>query len=207
MARSPLAFPNEANLPEGAQRAGGLRRAAGVRLFIERARAVQPSFELSDENLASVGGGGGGIDVCAQVEGLPLGIELAAARVRSMSIKSLREHLREHHLETLQVRTRGQSQRQSALRATIDWSYALLEDEDRRMMARLAVFAGGWTLEAAEQVCGARDTADRLHSLIEKSIVSFDERTGRYRFLELCDSTPKRSWRRSGGRRTRFRGT
>jgi tetratricopeptide (TPR) repeat protein len=84
----------------------------------------------------------------------------------------------------LQVRTRGNSQRQSALRATIDWSYALLEAEDRRMMARLAVFAGGWTLEAAEQVCGEWDAMGRLHSLIEKSIVVFDDRTGRYRFLE-----------------------
>ncbi len=175
----PLAFPLEANLPEG--RATRKRVAEGyesVRLFVDRARAVQPAFELNDENLAWV------IDVCAQVDGLPLAIELAAARTRSLSIETLTKRLREHHLETLQGRGRGLNERQQALRATIDWSYALLEDEDRRMMAQLAVFAGGWTLEAAEQVCGAKDAMYQLHSLVDKSIVVFDDRTGRYRFLE-----------------------
>lgn len=176
---SPLAFPTEAHLPA---RSTTRRRVAeafeSVRLFVERAKEVQPTFELDDENLESV------IDVCAQVEGLPLAIELAAARVRSMAMKTLQERLRERRLETLQGRAAGPIHRQRALRTTLDWSYALLDDEERRAMARLAVFVGGWTLEAAESVCGAKETADRLRSLVEKSIVVFDGRVGRYRFLE-----------------------
>lgn len=175
----PLAFPTEANLPEGrTTRRRVARDYESVRLFVERAKSVQPEFELTDENLGHV------IDVCAQVEGLPLAIELAAARIRSMSMEALKEQLQEHHLETLQGRARGQNPRQSALRATIDWSYVLLDEDDRRLMARLSVFAGGWTLEAAERVCQAKNTLEQLRHLVEKSIIMFDGRTERYRFLE-----------------------
>lgn len=175
----PLGFPNETDLPEGrATRRRVAEGYEGVQLFVERAKAAHQDFALTDENLPWV------IDICAQVEGLPLGIELAAARVRSMAIETLRERLTDHHLETLQGRVRGQSQRQQALRATLDWSYALLDEEDRRMMARLAVFANGWTAQAAEAVCGSNETVDRLRSLVEKSIILFDPRTKRYRYLE-----------------------
>lgn len=179
-----LAFPDAASLPTG--RTTRRQVALGyesVRLFLERVRAVRPDFTLDDENLASV------IDICAQVEGLPLALELAAARVRSMPVATVAERLRDHHLETLGRRGRGVVDRQQTLRATLDWSFNLLSADERLTMARLSVFAGGWTIEAAERVAagdgiGEDDVTELLGSLVDKSLVAFDESHGRYRFLE-----------------------
>lgn len=175
----PLAVPAETNLPTGrATRRRVAEGYEGVRLFVERAKAVHPSFELNDDTLAPV------LDVCQQVEGLPLSLELAAARVRTLSVTSLSERLKDHHLETLQGKAHGTADRKSTLRSTLDWSYALLDDHERETMAELSVFSGGWTMEAAEHVCQGDDTAATLQSLVEKSIVVFDRQNDRYRFLE-----------------------
>ncbi|MDQ2981460.1 MAG: tetratricopeptide repeat protein [Actinomycetota bacterium] len=129
-----------------------------VALFLDRARAADPSFQPS-ETIA---------DICAQLDGLPLAIELAAARISLLSLESLLERL-EHRLPLLTGGARDLPERQRTLRATIDWSHELLDPEERRLFAILSVFAGSFDLEAAEQIAGA--DLDTLHSLVDKSLV------------------------------------
>jgi len=179
-----LAFPEASSLPAG--RATRLRVAQSydsVQLFIQRAQAVRPDFELDAESLPAV------IDICAQVEGIPLAIELAAARVRSMSVNDVAERLRDHHLEMLEGSGRA-AERQQTLRATLDWSYNLLSDDERATLCQLSVFSGGWTLAAAEEVLegGKKYGSRRLESLVDKSLVVFDRASGRYRYLETVRS-------------------
>jgi predicted ATPase/DNA-binding SARP family transcriptional activator len=118
-----------------------------VQLFVERAQAVQQSFALSGSNARLVA------QACQQLEGIPLAIELAAARVRAMSVEQIASRLNDY-LGFLTVGNRAAQLRQQTLRATLDWSYALLSEAERSLLKRLSVFVGGWTLEAAEQVCG-----------------------------------------------------
>lgn len=133
-----------------------------VRLFVERARAMDPSFELTSANAPEVG------DICRRVDGLPLAVELAAARITVLSPTALRERL----ASRLTVLARGPHDlpaRQQALRDTLTWSAELLAPEERRDFARLAVFAGAWTMEAAEAIC---DTdLDRLAALVDLHLV------------------------------------
>jgi predicted ATPase/class 3 adenylate cyclase len=147
-----------------------------VDLFAERARAVRPDFEL-DGNRATVA------DICARLDGLPLAIELAAARVKLLPPSKLLERL-DQRLALLTAGSRDAPQRQQTLRATLDWSYGLLEPDEQALLARLSVFAGGCTLEAAETVCHA--TIDRLASLVDKSLLAEGEdATGEPRFTML----------------------
>jgi predicted ATPase/DNA-binding SARP family transcriptional activator/uncharacterized protein HemY len=118
-----------------------------VQLFVERAQAVQQSFALSGSNARAVA------QVCQQLEGIPLAIELAAARVKAMTVEQITSRL-EDYLSLLTGGSRAAQSRQQTLRATLDWSYALLSEAERSLLRRLSVFVGGWTLEAAEQVCG-----------------------------------------------------
>jgi predicted ATPase/class 3 adenylate cyclase len=129
----------------------------GVGLFVARARAVQPAFEL----------GAAVTELCARLEQLPLALELAAARVRVLTPEQLLERL-SGRLDLLKA-GRGVDPRQQTLRATIEWSHELLDADEKRLFARLAVFRGGWTLEAAEAVCDA--DLDVLQSLVDKSLV------------------------------------
>ena len=131
-----------------------------VGFFAARARAARPDFEV-DEHVS---------DICRRLDDLPLALELAAARVKALSTRQILERL-EQRLPLLTGGARDAPERQRTLRATIEWSHELLSDEEQRLFARLAVFRGGWTLEAAEAVCGA--DLDTLQSLVEKSLVRF----------------------------------
>ena len=140
-----------------------------VRLFVERALAAQPDFRLDDTNAAAVA------DIVTRLDGLPLAIELAAARVRILAVETLRARLHER-LAVLTGGPRDLPARQQTLRGAIDWSYDLLDEADRRLFERFAVFSGGASISHAESVCGAasdlgREVFDGLASLAEQSLI------------------------------------
>jgi predicted ATPase len=143
-----------------------------VALFAERAKAIDHEFRLNgDAHVVA--------DICRRLDGLPLAIELAAARTKVLSPQALLDRL-DRRLPLLTGGARDLPDRQRTLRDTISWSYELLDEEERAVFASLAVFAGGFTLEAAERVCGA--DLDTLASLAEKSLVR--QRDDRFRMLE-----------------------
>ena len=153
-------------------------------LFVERAVAVQPDFRLTDEKAAAV------TQICARLDGIPLAIELAAARVKGLSIEQIASRL-DDRFRLLTGGSRTALPRQRTLQAAIDWSYRLLSEEERALLSGLSVFAGGWTLEASESVCasGSRKSTpvlDLQSRLIDKSLVIADTQSGepRYRMLE-----------------------
>ena len=156
---------------------------AAFRLFMERARAADARLELTEERLATVA------EICRRLEGIPLAIELAASRLPTFGFTALNQRLQEHFVIAGAVR--DLPQRQKTMLATIAWSYELLSGQERMLLRRLAIFSGGVTLEAAECVCAderlpARDVADLLSLLIDKSLLSVvpgDERV-RYAMLE-----------------------
>jgi predicted ATPase len=137
----PLALPDLTNLPSYDR----LLQVEAVRLFVERAQAARPTFRLTEANANAVG------EICHRLDGLPLAIELAATRVKLFTPEALLARL-SSRLELLGGGPRTLPARQQTLRATIEWSYALLDPEEQRLFRRLAVFAGGCTLEAASQV-------------------------------------------------------
>jgi predicted ATPase/DNA-binding SARP family transcriptional activator len=146
-----------------------LAEPGAVALFVERARSIRPDFEPSETVAA----------ICRRLDCLPLAVELAAARVRAVPEATLLDRL-ERRLPILTGGPRDAPERQQTLRATIAWSYELLESTDRRLFARLGVFAGGCELEAAEQVCDA--TLDGIQSLVDSSLLSRER--GRLSMLE-----------------------
>jgi predicted ATPase/DNA-binding SARP family transcriptional activator len=143
-------------------------------LFISRAQAANASFELSDQNAAAV------VELCARLEGLPLAIELAAARTKLLPPATLLERLT-NRLAVLTGGRRDAPQHQQTLRMTFDWSYDLLEPNAQQLFARLGVFSGGWTLAAAEAVCDA--TLEDLGALVDESLVQ--QREARFSMLEI----------------------
>lgn len=166
-----------------------LAHADAVSLFVERARAVAPSFALSAENGHDV------VRVCRKLDGIPLALELAAARTRLLSAGQIAERL-DNAFRVLGAGSRAAPPRQQTLRATLDWSYGLLSPAEASLLRCLSVFAGSFTLEAVEAVCaapeGARDGAsgeilDELGRLVDKSLVLTQEHAGavRYRLLEV----------------------
>jgi non-specific serine/threonine protein kinase len=159
----------------------GLAACESVSLFMERASEVQPDFELTPENALDIA------KICVRLEGLPLAIELAAARVRLMPPKLLLARL-SSRLETLVGGPRDVPPRQQTLRQTIDWSYNLLTDEEKTLLARLAVFRGGRSLEAIEAVCQpglSVDTLEGVESLLNKSLLFLQSGEAEPRFLML----------------------
>jgi non-specific serine/threonine protein kinase len=156
---------------------------AAARLFVERAAAVQPGFALTPGNMRAVA------RICRQLDGLPLAIELAAARTRVVSPAQLAARL-ESHLRLLATSSISLPPRQQTLHAALDWSYVLLPEAERSLLRRLAIFAGGWSLEAAELVAGdlsgPAEVLDLLSSLVSRSLVVADVRGehARYRLLE-----------------------
>jgi non-specific serine/threonine protein kinase len=156
-----------------------------VRLFIDRAVRVRPNFEVSAENAPAIA------QICYDLDGIPLAIELAAARVRVLAVEQIAAGLGDR-FRLLTGGARSAMPRQQTLRASVDWSHELLSDDERMLFRRLAVFAGGWTLDAVEEVC-AGDGLDRLAildlltSLVDKSLVVDDDRgtSVRYRLLEM----------------------
>lgn len=161
-----------------------LGQSDAVRLFIERARKARPNFAVNNENAAGVA------EICYALDGLPLAIELAAARVRMLSVEQIAAGLGDRfHLLTRGARTA--LPRHQTLRACVDWSHELLSDRERILLRRLAVFAGGFTLDVVEDVCqgdGLERVAilDLLSSLVDRSLVVAEERgpAVRYRLLE-----------------------
>ncbi|HUG17140.1 MAG TPA: LuxR C-terminal-related transcriptional regulator [Thermomicrobiales bacterium] len=140
-----------------------------VALFVQRARAVKPEFALTDANAPAVA------EICRRVDGLPLAIELAAARMKVLSPETLLAHF-DHPLSLLTGGARDQPERQQTLRATIAWSFDLLDPAEQALFRWLAIFNGGWTLAAAEEVCAGWDAAGRtlldgLISLADKSLI------------------------------------
>jgi predicted ATPase/DNA-binding CsgD family transcriptional regulator len=181
---SPLAFPDLKHLPSSEV----LAQYGAVALFIQRAQAVKPDFQLTDANANSIAA------LCIRLDGLPLAIELAAARLKHLSLQGLLARL-EHRLQLLTQGPRDVDARQQTLRNTIQWSYDLLSDQEQLLFRRLSVFVGGCTLEAAESlytVLGGETihVFDRVTSLIDKSLLQQneqDENSGeesRYAMLE-----------------------
>lgn len=176
----PLALPDPQHLPPSES----LSQYDAVRLFIERATAVQPSFAVNNANAPAVA------QICYRLDGIPLAIELAAARIKLLPPEQIAARL-DDRFRLLTGGSRTALPRQQTLRAAIDWSYSLLTEQERILFRRLAVFAGGWTFEAAEQICSGDgiDTwqvLDGLAQLVNKSLVMTQALRGEawYRMLE-----------------------
>ena len=175
---APLAAPDAAHplVPDA------LCEFAAVRLFVARATEARPDFALTPRNAAAVA------RICRDLDGIPLALELAAARVRTMAVEAIVAHLADR-FALLKGGDPTALPRQQTLRATIDWSYDLLAPPERALLQRLAVFAGGFVLDAAEAVgagddVSAGDVLDLLGHLVDKSLVAFDPQTERYKLLE-----------------------
>ncbi len=158
-------------------------RADAVRLFVERAASVLPGFTLTDANAPAI------VQICQHLDGIPLALELAAARVRMLSPEQIAARL-DDRFRLLTLGSRAALPRHQTLRALLDWSYDLLSEPERRLLRTLSVFSGGWTLDAAETVCppeGEADALETLTALEEKSLVVTEADDGperRYRMLE-----------------------
>ena len=155
-----------------------------IELFTDRARLAQTGFIITDANAAAVG------EICRRLDGMPLAIELAAARVRALSLADILEGLRDR-FRLLTGGSRGAVRRQQTLRASVDWSHALLTEPERVLFRRLAVFLGGFDLQAAQAVGGSGaveryQVLDQLTLLVDKSLVVAENTEGRmrYRLLE-----------------------
>src|SRR5215217_5959585 len=167
-----------------AELAATLPQYEAVRLFIDRALAVAPGFAVTHQNAPAVA------EICHRLDGIPLALELAAARVRVLAPEQNAAR-RDDRLRLLTGGGRTALPRQQTRRALVDWSYDLLSEQERTLLRRLSVFAGTWTLEAAEAVCagdGIEDyeILDLLTQLVDKSIVIAEAHgnTTRYRLLE-----------------------
>ncbi|GAA2144688.1 hypothetical protein GCM10009760_32480 [Kitasatospora kazusensis] len=175
--REPLGVPGEVVVP-----VEPLPGPAALRLFAERGAAARPGFDPAEDPAAA--------EICRRLDGLPLAIELAAARLRGLTTRQIADRL-DGRFALLTAGSRTLLPRQQTLRAVVDWSWDLLGKRERTVLRRLAVFAGGWTLEAAEQVCAdgtevpREEVADLLLSLVDKSLlVAGLGAEPRYRMLE-----------------------
>ncbi len=158
----PLAMPDLSR----SLNSDGISRSPAVTLFVERAQAVEPSFDLTPDNARAVA------EICVRLGGVPLAIELCASRVKLMRPQEIVTHL-EHQLALLTGGFRNVPARHRTLRAAIAYSYDLLPPDQQMLLRRLAIFTGAWTLEAVEHVCGqdSLDVLEALASLIDKSLV------------------------------------
>lgn len=167
-----------------AREPGAVREAAAVALFTDRARAARPEFSLDDDAAPAVA------EICRGLDGLPLAIELAAARVPALTVGDLAEHLSQRFTVLTAVR-RTETERHRTLRAVVDWSYGLLDEPQRRVFERLSVFSGGWTMRDATSVCSVDDepapqqTVEIVASLAEKSMVVAPPPGGQSRYALL----------------------
>ncbi|WP_432922902.1 ATP-binding protein [Microbispora sp. CA-135349] len=191
--RQPLGLPGEHSLvlpplqaPDPAAVTGPdeLQGYDAVKLFLDRATAVLPDFRLTADNAHDVAA------LCAQLDGLPLAIELAAVRLRALSVRQILQRLDQRYRLLNQGSTTARP-RQQTLRGLMDWSHDLCSQEEQRLWARLSVFSGGFELEAVEEVCSCEDLPrvrilDTVAALVEKSILIREEYDGRvrYRLLE-----------------------
>jgi len=162
---APLALPDPRSLPS----LEALAQYSAIALFVQRASAVKPDFELAEQNAAAIA------EICARLDGLPLAIELAAARIKLLSPSAMRTRLA-GRLQLLTGGARDLPARQQTLRGAIDWSYDLLNAAEQKLLRRLSVFVGGGTLEAVEAVCNTKndlgfDLLDGMASIVDKSLV------------------------------------
>ena len=149
-----------------------------IRLFVDRASRIDKAFRLTQRNAPDIA------EICRQLDGIALAIEMAAARLRSMSIGEIRSRLVDR-FKLLTGGNRAALPRQHTLRAAIDWSYDQLSEPERMLLRRLSAFSGGWNLEAAEAVSGQDDTFDLLTSLADKSLVVIETQEDRTRYTML----------------------
>jgi predicted ATPase/class 3 adenylate cyclase len=177
----PLELPDAGQLPDVA----ALSQYEAIALFVERARAMRPEFQVTNQNARAVA------DICVRLDGLPLAIELAAARVRALTPQALLRRL-EQRLKLLTSGPRDAPARQRTLRGAIDWSYTLLTQPQQRLLCRLSVFVGGCDLEAGEAVCDfddrlGLDVLEAISSLTENSllIIEQDDPRGELRYAML----------------------
>jgi predicted ATPase/class 3 adenylate cyclase/tetratricopeptide (TPR) repeat protein len=157
-----------------------IEESEAVMLFMERATTILPEFEMIETNAPAIA------QICQRLDGIALAIELAASRVKMLKVEQIATRL-DDAFRLLTGGSRTALPRQQTLRALIDWSYNLLSDEERTFLRKLSVFMGGWTLEAAEAICGNADALDLLTHLVDKSLVSVDLKHGdepRYYLLE-----------------------
>jgi predicted ATPase/DNA-binding SARP family transcriptional activator len=175
----PLGAPD----PRDGTGPAAMARADAVRLFLDRAGQADPGFALDGDNAQAVA------ELCRRLDGMPLAIELAAARVRALPVQEVAARL-DDRFRLLAGGPRTLDPRQRTLRATVDWSFELLEEPDRRLFRRLAVFSGGWTVAAAEAVCGGdgldpAGVLDGLFRLVDRSLVVAGRgEPARFRMLE-----------------------
>ena len=176
----PLALPNARALPP----VDALSQYSAIALFVQRAVAAKPDFELTGENASAV------VEICTRLDGLPLAIELAAARIKVLSPASMTKRLA-NRLNLLTGGSRDLPQRQQTLRAAVDWSHDLLSAAEQKLFRRLSVFMGGCNLESAEAVCDTNcdldlDLLDGMASMVDKSLLQQVEHvTGESRFVML----------------------
>lgn len=188
---SPLPLPSEHISVEQ------LKDIASVKLFVERAQAVHPAFKLDETNASQVA------EICSRLDGLPLAIELAAARTRALSLATMLEQLH-HRFEWLTQGTRDLPTWRQTLQGTLEWSVNLLSKEELSLFQRLSIFTGGWTLEAALDVCSndvifkRTELFNLLIQLIEKSLVLPEDANGRFNFLETLREYAMIGLRESG---------
>jgi predicted ATPase/class 3 adenylate cyclase len=173
-----LNTPNPAHLPSLDE----LEKVDSIRLFIERAATAKPGFALTQDNASFLA------QICYRLDGIPLALELAASRVKVLSPEQIASRL-DDRFRLLTGGSRTALPRQQTLRAMIDWSYSLLSEQEKTLFRRLAVFVGGWTLEAAESVCGEGrsefDVLDLLARLVDKSLIFIEESTSEIRYHRL----------------------
>ena len=177
-----------------------LSRFEAVRLFVDRAAAVQPAFALTDQNAWTVA------QICGRLDGIPLAIELAAARVKVLPVAQILIRI-EDRFRLLTSGSAAALPRQQTLRAAVDWSYEFLDEKEQRVFQRISVFAGGLSLEAAEVVCSGNgideeEILDLLAHLVDKSLLTPEEgcdNTARYRLLETLRAYGKERLQHAGG--------
>jgi predicted ATPase/DNA-binding SARP family transcriptional activator len=167
----PLRFPHIDASVEG------IADSDAVRLFANRGHLAQAGFEVTARNAAAVA------DICRQLDGLPLAIELAAAQVAALTPAAIAQRLADH-LQALRPTAGRRPARQRTLEATIEWSYQLLDDDQRRLLLFLSLFASGFPLDAAAAVGDSDDPVSVLGSLVDKSLILWDPDAERYRLLE-----------------------
>ncbi len=184
----PLTLPNQESSGKTTNQSNTLKQvqaSESVQLFVERAASKNPDFELTVDNCESIA------EICSRLDGMPLAIELAAAQVRSLSVKEIAQRLNQR-FQFLTSGSRNAPLRQRTLMAAIDWSYALLTTKEQVMLQRLSIFAGGASLDAAEAICiggeiKSEEVLDAISHLVDKSLVManrLERGETRYRLLE-----------------------
>jgi predicted ATPase/DNA-binding SARP family transcriptional activator len=190
------------SLPDKHGSLHAIEESEAVKLFMERANALLPEFEITESNAPVIA------KICQRLDGIALAIELAASRVKILKVEQIAARLNDR-FRLLTGGARTALPRHQTLQALIDWSYNLLSDEERIVLRRLSVFIGGWTLEAAESVCGNANILDLLTHVVDKSLVAVDREHGdaaRYYLLETIRQYVREKLAESGeGEQTRTR--